>query len=159
MICSRCGKNPASVFFKQVVDSRLTEFSLCASCAEASELAAAPPPLLGLLGKLVFPRPAAQPACPACGLRWSEFRRTGRLGCAGCYEAFARPLSGLLRRVHGAQRHSGKAPRPAGADGRGPAQESAETASRLKELLRAAVRAERFEEAARLRDRLKSLEG
>ncbi|MEK7656184.1 MAG: UvrB/UvrC motif-containing protein [Elusimicrobiota bacterium] len=157
MICTRCGKNPVGVFFQQVIDGELTQLSLCAPCAEAAELAAAPPPLFGLLGKLALPRnaPAAQPACPACGSRWTEFRKTGRLGCAGCYEAFARPLAGLLRRIHGAQRHLGKTPRASPAE----SQRRLEDSTRLKELLRAAVKAERFEEAARLRDRLKSLEG
>ncbi|MEK9145303.1 MAG: hypothetical protein AAB339_06820, partial [Elusimicrobiota bacterium] len=113
MLCSRCAKNPVSVFFQQFIDGELTQLNLCAPCAEAAELALAPPPLLGLLGKLTLPRnaPAAQPACPACGLRWTEFRKTGRLGCAGCYEGFARPLAGLLRRIHGTQRHLGKTPR------------------------------------------------
>ncbi|MEK7743685.1 MAG: UvrB/UvrC motif-containing protein [Elusimicrobiota bacterium] len=153
----KCGKNPVGVFFQQVIDGEFIQLSLCVPCAEAAELASAPPPLLGLLGKLASPRnaPAAQPSCPACGLRWTEFRKTGRLGCAGCYEGFARPLAGLLRRIHGAQRHLGKTPNASPAE----SQRSPENATRLKELLRAAVKAERFEEAARLRDRLKSMEG
>ena len=48
--------------------------------------------------------------CPRCGLLYSAFKETGRLGCAECYTAFQFQLRPLLRRIHGDTRHRGKVP-------------------------------------------------
>ena len=87
--------------------------------------------------------------CPLCGLKFMEFRISGRLGCPNDYLAFNRGLLPLLRRSHdGVTRHVGKFPkRPAGP-------ESAD-ALRLRAQLRQAVSREEYEEAARLRDQLR----
>ena len=49
-------------------------------------------------------------SCPSCGMSYEEFRKVGRFGCAACYAAFAPHLSRLLKRVHGATRHTGRSP-------------------------------------------------
>src|SRR5262249_14318379 len=48
--------------------------------------------------------------CPRCGLQYSSFKQTGRLGCTERYTAFQFQLRPLLLRIHGATRHRGKAP-------------------------------------------------
>ncbi|MFA6029607.1 MAG: UvrB/UvrC motif-containing protein [Elusimicrobiota bacterium] len=158
MLCSRCQKNPAGVHVQQIVNNQLTQLHLCAECAELAELpgsGAAPIfELLAKLGGLPSGRPARakEPACRSCGLRYEEFRKTGMLGCPGCYESFAPQLSEVLRNIQGSVRHHGKRPgAPAPKKGR-------EDAAKLREKLKAAVAAEDFEEAARLRDLLKGLE-
>ncbi|HVE13778.1 MAG TPA: hypothetical protein VNI01_10325 [Elusimicrobiota bacterium] len=90
MPCSRCGKAEAEVFFKQIVKSRVTELHLCGDCSASLDL---------LFGKA--PSSAAPASCSACGRTWAEFQKYGLLGCPDCYDAFARPLEGVLRRVHG----------------------------------------------------------
>jgi protein arginine kinase activator len=75
-----------------------------------------------------------------------EFRAEGRLGCPQDYRVFSAGLLPLLQRYHGATRHVGKvARRPEGATQR----------LRLRTKLRAAIAREDYEEAARLRDRLR----
>ncbi|HEY8506602.1 MAG TPA: UvrB/UvrC motif-containing protein, partial [Gemmataceae bacterium] len=69
------------------------------------------------------------------------FQAAGRLGCPHDYEAFGTALAGLLERIHRADRHGGKVPR------RHPGGDA-----ELRRQLRRAVREERFEDAARLRD-------
>ena len=152
MTCSHCAKHEASVFFKQILSNKVTELHLCDACAQEAGIASTPVSL-GL--ELLFGGPptrdpaATRAACPACGLRYAEFRQSGRLGCASCYEAFAQPLADALRRVHGSLRHAGKTPDSA----------AAQSAERLREHLKAAIRAEDFEAAAKLRDGLRALEG
>jgi len=129
-------------------------------CAKATEIpGTAISPLFHLLTKLAGAAPgrearAKDAACPFCGLRYSAFRESGMLGCPACYDNFAEPLAGLLKRFHGSARHGGKVPAQAL---RGGLQE--EDASKLKERLKAAIAKEDFEEAARLRDRLRALQG
>jgi protein arginine kinase activator len=91
--------------------------------------------------------------CPACGTSYASFRSTGRLGCPRCYVAFRRFLLPFLGRFHRQVTHLGKFPTHA-----------AGATSRLGEITRnrialeKAVAAEDFEEAARLRDRIRRLE-
>src|SRR5262249_31302095 len=94
----------------------------------------------------------ARLACPVCGIKYMEFRAEGRLGCPHDYEVFRAGLGPLLQRIHRAERHKGKVPRrrpPAGA---------VQSEVELRRRLRAAVEAESYEEAARLRDLLRHRE-
>lgn len=153
--CEKC-REEATVHLTESVGGRRREVHLCGPCARKAGLIAdaAPPDLkldlvvqaliLAHVGELVGA--LAQAACPSCGLKFMEFRLGGRLGCPHDYDAFDRGLRPLLRRAHGASRHVGKAPRRRH-DG------AARLALRAK--LRAAIAREDYEEAARLRDRLR----
>lgn len=160
--CDHCGVREAVIHLTQVVENTITTLHLCEECAAEkgvdTSVHAAKFPLEGFLaslGKSGAPGALAreaEAACPECGATLAEFRRTGRLGCAGCYTAFEGQLRDLLRRLHGTSRHAGErygaaAPAPPADDLAG-----------LKERLRLAVEAERFEEAARLRDAIRGLE-
>ena len=90
--------------------------------------------------------------CPRCNLLYSSFRETGRLGCSACYEAFAQQLRPLLRRVHGAIRHSGRT--PAVDDAHAARRRESRT---LQEQMERAVARDDFEQAARLRDQIRAL--
>jgi protein arginine kinase activator len=91
--------------------------------------------------------------CEICGIKFVDFRNTGRLGCPHDYQEFRDELMPLLENIHGETRHCGKAPR------RLP--QSKQTQSELiqlrKQLLQA-VNKEHYEEAARLRDHIRRLE-
>ena len=42
-----------------------------------------------------------QRQCPVCGIRFVEFRNTGRLGCPHDYQEFREELLPLLENIHG----------------------------------------------------------
>jgi protein arginine kinase activator len=94
-----------------------------------------------------------QRECPHCGIKFVEFRNTGRLGCPHDYAEFREELTPLLENIHGETRHCGKTPR------RLP--QNKQTQSELMQLrnrLKQAIHKEDYEEAARLRDRIRTLE-
>ena len=91
--------------------------------------------------------------CPRCGLLYSAFKETGRLGCAECYAAFQFQLRPLLRRIHGDTRHKGKSPTR---DSEGVSR--SRQMQRMYDELQRAVEREEFERAAELRDEIKKLE-
>ena len=105
----------------------------------------------GLKSQAQHPR-SAGPACPGCGTTAHDFKVTGRLGCARCYVAFKSTLLPVLERVHDATSHRGRLPGPARHDAGEPRREE------LRRLLADAIGGERYEEAARLRDQLQSME-
>jgi protein arginine kinase activator len=165
--CDHCGEREAVIHLTQVVDNTISTLHLCEQCAAAKGVDTSAPmskfPLgefLASLGKATSEDASAagaEGACPGCGATLADFRRTGRLGCAACYGAFEAHLRDLLRRLHGTTEHAGERYRGAAA---APKAEAAapDRLADLKERLRHAVEAERFEEAARLRDAIRGLE-
>ncbi|WP_165231533.1 UvrB/UvrC motif-containing protein [Aquisphaera insulae] len=107
----------------------------------------------GSAGAIREPSPADKQVCPVCQITFLEFRKSGRLGCPYDYEVFRDELMPLLESIHGETRHSGKVPRRAP---RNTQQQT--TLIQLRNELKRAVAAEDYEEAARLRDRIKSIE-
>lgn len=162
MNCQRC-KTEASVHLTETVNGRVREIHLCGNCARKSGLPVPEdPPTLPLdsvvqglivahVGELVGD--LARRVCPLCGLRFMEFRITGRLGCPNDYVAFEPGLLPLLKRSQeGVTRHVGKTPRrPSGPE--------ATDSLRLRAQLRAAIAREDYEEAARFRDQLRLKDG
>jgi protein arginine kinase activator len=162
MKCMNCDAE-ATIFFKEVVDGQLREIRLCEACAaEKGFHLAVEQNKLSIANQFIwmaenlYPESAAKVGavqCPSCGIRYSQFARTGRLGCADCYGAFEAQLKQILRRVHGATRHQGRAPR--GADGSNLRRRDL---GRLREELNRAVEREEFELAAELRDQIRRME-
>jgi len=167
MQCENCGEREAVIHLTQIVDNAVTTMHLCEACAaqkgvETSASVAKFPlgDFLATLGKEGVSEPAEGPlaACPACGATLRDFRQTGRLGCARCYEMFEPQLRDLLRRLHGSAVHIGEAyARGAAAAPREP-EPAADTLVALKDELRRAVETENFGRAAELRDRIRVLE-
>jgi protein arginine kinase activator len=156
--CQSCGKEPARNHFKKWENNRETELLLCDKCAEERGLVAGGADLEQSLNIMLQDMEGLADGatgtvqCPECGLIYSAFRDTGRLGCAHCYVAFEQQLKPLLRRVHGAVQHVGKSP----------AVDDAHAARRrelreLQEQMERAVIRDEFEEAARLRDQIRAL--
>jgi len=120
MICTSCKKAEAVVFIKHIIDNQVSQAALCAACAAKAHVPLDPVnPMAALLQFLAKPgvsrpRVPAAARCPGCGTTWADFRETGRLGCARCYDHFSALLRPLVPRVHaGAYAHRGKAPPPA----------------------------------------------
>jgi len=170
MQCQRCGERPAVIHLTTIVDNTQTEQHLCEACAAQqgiqTEASLAKFPVGDLLGSLSkgaatqLPASEAGSRCDGCGATLQDFRDTGRLGCARCYETFEAPLRTLLRRVHGASRHMGEpyVSPGAGDDGGRDAAAAAAELPALRDQLQRAVEAENFELAARLRDEIRGRE-
>ncbi len=161
MICRDCHKAPATVFLKAAINNKVTEMHLCAACAlKRSERHAGEhePHGLGPMGgfvKELLPGERKPLACGECGLRYAEFRGSGRLGCPACYRYFGVQLRELLTRIHGSCSHAGRRYRDNLSDLS--ERERGEKLAALRAALKAAVAREDFEAAARLRDAVKEL--
>jgi protein arginine kinase activator len=91
--------------------------------------------------------------CPVCGLSFEDFKNSGKVGCAECYNTFRREMDVILRNIQDSNRHEGKYPQKGGAE-----LFNRRRVNQLKLELSKAVEAEEYEEAARLRDEIRSLE-
>ena len=165
MTCDECGINQASIKIMTLVNGEKRERHLCAECMNqikkqftAMDISA----LAGLLSSILqvaqTDKPESDEAgkpdiiCPVCNISYENFRDTGFLGCADCYVAFREPLEAMLKRVHGHTQHVGRI--PGGATG--------DLSIRLKidglkQQLGRAIAEEAYEQAASLRDEIRTL--
>jgi len=153
--CSHCDQ-PATVHLTQIVNNKIIKVDLCEKCAQAKGVT--DPEGFSLADLLTKSHSSLelegepQLLCPDCGLTTADFRRTGRLGCAGCYEAFAPLIRPVLEDMHAGTEHKGKV--PVLALGR---QSSAAELRSLESALQSAIAEEAYEDAAKFRDQIKSL--
>ena len=114
-LCQCCNQREAKIHFTELKDKKKTEMHLCEVCAQEKNMMLAFPSLLSTLVKggaesIAGEAEAVSSVCPRCGLAYSEFKAKGRIGCPGCYDAFAAVLIPLLEKVHNASNHTGKCP-------------------------------------------------
>ncbi len=158
MTCDVCKKNQATVFLTQIVEGKMQKVNLCEGCSKEKGVT---DPTSFALTDLLFGLGAAQEIergsgvqrCPVCGFSQADFKKTGRLGCATCYETFSEALQALLKGMHKGTTHAGKVPSRM--------RMSIEREQQLKDLhtdLRKAVDSENYESAAQLRDQIRALE-
>ena len=160
MLCDVCGKKEATVHLTEIINDQMTKLNLCEDCArekgaEMEEHFGLSELLAGLtdMGTTVEPEVAITTKCSNCGLTYQNFRKIGRLGCSECYETFKKELASLLKRIHGSDRHVGKVPLRGGKTIK-----DTRTLQDMKIQLEKAIQMEEFEEAAKLRDKIRDLE-
>lgn len=102
--------------------------------------------------------PGGNARCPGCGTTWDKIRHDGRAGCASCYLEFREQLSGVMARVQRGENHTGKTPRTIKKRHHRLQHLRKRRDNQLAVLqarLQNAVSSEKYEEAARLRDKIK----
>jgi protein arginine kinase activator len=179
MLCSRCQAHPAVVHFESAAAGKKVKADLCETCAKEAgvpwasmgsaveELLAGPlalsstspafTELLQLLSQWT-PRPVEPSVhvekCPRCAWTLSEFQKTGKMGCPDCYSAFRNETAELLSRIHGSGTHHGKR-----ISAKAKTKETVETMAELQQRLQKAVKDEKYELAAEIRDQIRQREG
>ena len=161
MVCDCCQQHEATIHLSQMVNGQSRELHLCEDCAEESgmnvqNVMSIPEILFGMGAPNSLAKEDAATVnkrCSYCHMRDCDFRKTARLGCPRCYEAFSEELAHMLAGMHKGVRHCGKIPEYL--------KESLEKASlcdALRKQLEGAILVENFEEAASLRDRIREAE-
>jgi protein arginine kinase activator len=156
MVCQNCGEREARINITQIVNNKKTEIHLCHQCAQQDGHTDSVFALHKMLAGMVDWNPetiSGTKTCPGCGLTEQELRQNGRFGCQECYQIWAPLVSTILGRVQGRTAHTGKVPHSAGEE----VKRTRELGD-LKQNLEAAIREERFEEAAQIRDRIRALQ-
>jgi protein arginine kinase activator len=149
--CDLCSK-PATVHLTQILENKVHKVDLCEACAQ--EKGVTDPSGFSLADLLLKASLNTDPAqggvrCEQCGFTPGDFKKQGRFGCPACYGAFKGILDPMLDGMHKGTTHSGKVPHRA--------QERKSLYDRLTKLevdLTEAIKAERYEDAARCRDEI-----
>ncbi len=109
MLCQRCKKNIATVNHVEIINGNKFEGHFCAMCY--AELAG---DLNSKASNFLWTDPFgeqeayAEMVCPECGARYSDYEKTGLVGCANCYTAFRDRLLPAIERIQGKSVHVGQ---------------------------------------------------
>jgi protein arginine kinase activator len=156
MKCQKC-PNAATLHITEILgEDHVDELHLCEVCAH-KYLSEPQPKSAGkaavAAGDDEEEMGGTHHECDLCGVKFVDFRNTGRLGCPHDYDVFREELVQLLENIHGETKHVGKVPR------RQPRNKQAQAElTQLRKQLSQAVHREAYEEAAQLRDRIRRLE-
>lgn len=151
MKCDVCEKREATALITMIVNGKKSVRRLCQQCVRRMQSGDAYATTMAVLATM---EPAdAEVACPVCGMKAADFQRTGRVGCALCYDAFSSVMMPLISRISAAPKKEEEMPAEE------PQVSEKDTHIKtLREEMFAAVNAEEYERAAQLRDAIRRLE-
>lgn len=180
MLCDNCNKNEATVHYTEVINGVKNERHLCSECMQELDYGMEGEfPFSKLIRGILSSHlvgygqeadPMLQIKCNKCGMTYNEFAKIGKFGCSECYSVFGPLIVDNIKKIQGSSTHTGKKyrnlPQNDNAAGAlaileekkrktGDADES--RISRLDAKLKEAIRVEDYEEAARLRDEIRSI--
>lgn len=160
-LCDECNINPATIHLTHIVHNEVIVQHLCEECAKNKGIS-----IIVENGHLSLSKTGKKQklehqtklnhkkerTCPFCQMTFAEFKVNGRLGCSHCYTAFEKEIDALLVQVHGASQHRGKRYQKC--------HQSIENVDDIKYLrseLDNAIRSEKFELAALIRDKINTV--
>jgi len=155
--CDVCEKE-ATVFLTQIINGQMTTVNLCEGCSKSKGVTdetgfglaeAFLGPAQAAASKQLSGTVADDVSCPSCGFTHAQLKKIGRMGCPECYVTFRDGLDNLLKAMHKGTRHVGKVPQRLAAE-----TQTSDKLTLLRDELAAAVRDERYEDAARLKAEL-----
>lgn len=187
MLCDNCGKKEANVKYSENINGVKREFNLCEECSKKLGIGEInfkmPMDFSSFLGDFMedFATPEFMPLfsdiktlkCNECGYTFDDIVNTGRLGCANCYDVFEDRLDPIIRKIQNSNRHAGRIgkildskieKRQEKNDNKkveNKEESSNKNNNELENLqlkLKEAIKDERYEEAAKIRDKIKEIE-
>lgn len=167
MLCQHCQKNEATTHVKTMINGDYAEYRLCADCAREMGYGDMFPDFTADFGGMLssffsaaLPARSGATRCKMCGSTLNDIKKSGKVGCAECYDTFYSELMPTIRSVHGNTDHRGKRPCVfCEASEKKEEKPSKDPAEQLKAELKTAIKEENFERAAQLRDQIKEMEG
>lgn len=180
MLCDNCGKREANVKYSENINGRKRELNLCEECSHklgidqmdfsmpidfsnffegfmdnfgSSEFV----PMLNELKTL---------KCNSCGYTFDDIANTGRLGCKDCYSVFEDRLDPIIKRIQGSNKHVGRIGKiiDSKIDNKNTGNKEEKVKQPISEKekleyeLKEAIKEERYEDAAKIRDEIKKLD-
>jgi protein arginine kinase activator len=165
MKCDFCDQK-ATVFLTQLVEGQMKKVCLCDNCAK--ERGVTDPTGFSLADLLlggipggpgttpvtgIKHSPGNGKKCMTCGFTLDDLKRVRRFGCSECYTTFSEEVSQMVRGMHKGTSHLGKVPQ-----GLMAIQFRHQRIEELRARLDQAIASESYEEAAGIRDEIRTLD-
>ena len=183
MLCDNCGKREANVRYSENINGKKRELNLCEECSHKlgiDQMDFSMPidfsnffegfmdnfgstefmPMIDELKEL---------KCNSCGYTFDDIANTGRLGCKDCYEVFQDRLDPIIKRIQGSNKHVGRIGKildtkienkmkDQNTKTINKENDSISQKEKLEIKLKEAVKEERYEDAAKIRDEIKKID-
>ena len=187
MLCDNCGKREANVMYSENINGVKKELHLCEECSQKLGIGkmnfTIPTDFSSLFGDFMegFTTSEFMPLfqemkeirCEQCGATFDDIVNSGKLGCGNCYSVFEERLEPILKRIQGNVQHVGRLGKitpneveEVKKDVNKAVDYNIETSKlnnnqeieKLQEKLKQAIKDERYEDAAKIRDEIKQKE-
>lgn len=175
MLCQNCNKNEATVKYTEIINGEKTEVMLCEKCSKELGIGHMnfnmPIDFSSFFGDFLedYEESSFMPLlttnkklkCNNCNMTFEEFMEQGKFGCEECYDTFSSKIDSILKRIQGSNRYAGKKLVKNGESKiefkEKPEKKETEK-EKLQKQLKEAIQKENYEEAAKIRDKIKELE-
>lgn len=181
MLCQNCGKKEANVRYSENINGVKKELHLCEECSKKLGISnmnfSMPIDFSSFFGEFMedFATPEFMPLlqeikqlkCDECGYTFDDIVNTGKFGCGNCYTVFEDRVDPILKRIQGNNRHVGRLGNIVDSKiknkiAKNEKQEvelkEKDKVTKLQEDLKQAIKEERYEDAAKIRDEIKKLQ-
>jgi len=182
MLCDNCGKREANVRYSENINGRKKELHLCEECSKKLGIENMdfnmPIDFSSFFGGLLedfgtndfMPlfNEVKQLKCDNCGYTFEDIVNTGKLGCENCYSVFENRLDPIIKKIQGSNKHVGRTGKIIDSkisekinnkDSKTENNKDVSKVEKLQNDLKKAIKEEKYEEAAKIRDEIKKLEG
>lgn len=183
MLCDNCGKREANVRYTENINGRRRELNLCEECSRKLGIGqmdfSMPVDFSSFLGGFMDELTSQsnfmpmfntikENRCNNCNSTFDDIINTGMLGCENCYNEFSDELDPIIKRLQGSNRHIGRVGKIVdneikekinkAANKNTKKEEKVDKKLLLQRDLEQAIKEERYEDAAKIRDQIKELE-
>lgn len=182
MLCDNCGKREANVRYSENINGKVRDLNLCEECSKKLGITGMdfnmPIDFSSFFGEFMedFTAPEFMPLfneikslkCNKCGYNFEDIVNTGKLGCGQCYDVFEEKLDPIIRKIQGANQHVGRIGKiidnkieknmNSKSNFNEKEQSKKSEIEKLQIKLKQAIKEEKYEEAAKIRDEIKALE-
>ena len=155
--CDKCGK--VSVYRSTLIVNGVSQTTnLCRDCAIKEGVFVSEPTSIfdelfsPFIGFMPFER-VEDIVCPVCKTSLKQFKTTGLLGCANCYDAFDKEISKIVGKIAPHTEHKQESIKPTKTK-----QSAEDKVAELKKELALAVKEERYEDAGKIKKQIQKLE-
>ena len=186
MKCEKCNKNDATVKYTEIINGNKREMHLCEKCSHELGIDninySMPIDFSSFFGGLLedsykqedfIPlfQEIKQLKCNNCNTTYDEFINNGKFGCEECYNVFSNKIDLLLKRLHGSSKYIGRKALNTGNNNKivgthdctgvkadvHTDQQNSNKLQKLQDDLKKAIKDERYEDAAKIRDQIKNI--
>ena len=159
MKCDKCG-NPSVYHSTFIVNGVSQTTNLCRDCAIkegvfTSQKTNLFDDLFSSFQDMLGFEEIKNLVCPVCKTSLKEFKSTGKLGSANCYETFREEIANVIKRIAPYEKHQQDAIKTKAVKQK---LSKEEQIAALREDMKAAVAEERYEDAAKIKKQITKLE-
>ena len=155
--CDKCGKQ--SVYRSTLIVNGVSQTTnLCRDCAIKEGVFVDEPTSLfdeffsPFVGFVPFER-VEDVVCPVCKTTLKQFKTSGLLGCANCYDVFSKEISKIVSKIAAHSEHKQESIKQTKTK-----QSNENKIDELKRELAQAVKEERYEDAGKIKKQIQKLE-